>query len=169
MTVLTGRTPSQYLRFIIGDTSNVLREVPVRSVGPLGLSFPEVDLSALQDALDGFAAGRPGFEMEFGGPYDTSAAVSVAASGNAPALSGSATVLEPLNGLMTPRSWAVYIGMDAYWETGAPVFGVSRTSTSGVWVSKFQVVPGEFEMLYSARIRMIPGSAKPAWGTSAIT
>lgn len=169
MTAQVGRTPSQFLRFIIGDTSNVLREVAVRNIGPVGLTYPEVDLSALQDALDGLAAGRPGFELEFGGPYDTAAAVAAAASAAAPTLSGSATILEPLNGLTTPRSWGVYVGVNHYWEAGEPTFGISRTSTSGIWVSKFQMVPGEFELLYSARIRMIPGSAKPTWTTAAVT
>lgn len=169
MAALTGRTPSQFIRFIIGDSANVLREVPVKKIGPVGLIYPEVDLSALQDACDGFAAGRPGFELEFGGPYDTSPAVANAGDAQASALSGASVVLEPLNGQMTPRSWGVYMGITHFWTAGEPVFGISRSATSGVWVSKFQMVPGEFENMYTARIRLIPGSAKPTWGTAAIT
>lgn len=169
MAALTGRTPSKYVRFIIGDSSNVLREVPVRSIGPVGLTYPDVDLSALQDAVSGFLQGRPDFSLEIGGPFDTTAAASVAASAAAPVLSGSHTVLCPLNGDMTPRSLGIYIGVRAYWETGAPVFGISRSSTSGVLVFNYQAVPGDQDLMYTARIRLYPGSSAPAWGTAAVT
>jgi hypothetical protein len=169
MAALTGRTPSKYIRFILGDTADTLREIPVRSIGPVGLIHPEVDLSAIQDAVDGFLSGRPGFEMEFGGPFDSTAAAAVAASAAAPVLSGSHTVLNPLNGLQVPRSWGIYIGVRAYWETGAPVFGISKSATSGVLVTKYQVVPGDNDVMYTARLRLFPGSAVPAWGTAAVT
>lgn len=171
MAALTGRTPSKYIRFIIKDTGAVLREVPVNKIGNAGLTYPEVDLTAIQDAVSGFLVGIPDFEMDFEGPVDTSAAVAVAASGTAPALSGSHTVLQPLNGATTPLSWAIYIGIRAYWETGAPVFGISSSATNGVILTKYQtssVGPND-GLMYTARIRMAAGSAAPAWGTTAIT
>lgn len=169
MTALTGRTPGKFLRFVIGDTANVLREVPVDTIGEIGLTGAEVDLSAIQDAVKGFLSDQPDYEMKFGGPLDTSAAVAVAASAAAPTLSGSYTVLQPLAMGMTPRSWAIYIGIRTFWETGAPVFGISQSATSGVWVVSYKVVHDGAAMKYTAGLRLYPGSTAPAWGSSAVT
>lgn len=169
MAANTGRTPSKFLRFIIDDSAGTLREVPANRIGNIGLTYPEVDLSAFQDAVSGFLQGRPDFALEFGGAFDTVAAAAVAASGAAPVLSGSHTVLQPITGLMVPLSWGVYFGVRHYWETGEPVFGISSSATSGMLLFDYQVVPGEQDLMYSAKLRLYPGSSAPAWGTSAIT
>ena len=169
MAVQTGRTVSKYIRFILGDSSNVLREVGVNSIGEIGLTAEEVDLSAFQDAFEGFLSGQPGFELEFGGPHDTIAAAAVAASAAAPVLSGSHTVLQPIDRDTTPRSWGVYFGNRHYWETGEVTFGISRSATSGVWVSKYTLKPDGGGISYSARLRLFPGSTGMAWGTAAVT
>lgn len=77
MAALIGRTPGKFLRFILGDSADVLREVPVDTIGEIGLTGAEVDLSAIQDAVKGFLSGQPDFEMKFGGPLDTLAGKSV--------------------------------------------------------------------------------------------
>lgn len=171
MAALTGRTPSKYVRFIIKDSGGTLREIPVNKIGNVGLTSPEVELTAIQDAIQGFLLGIPGFKLDFGGPFDTTAAAAVAASAAAPVLSGSHTILNPINGLQTPLSWAIYIGVRAYWETGAPVFGISSSATNGVLVSKYEIVPGgpQDGVMYEAAICMAAGSTAPAWGTAVVT
>lgn len=166
MSALTGRTPSKFIRVLIGDTSDVLREPPVTKIGNVGLTYPEVDLTAIQDALKGFLVGIPGFSMTLTGPLDTSAAVAASATTVKPALSGSHTVLQPLNGLLVPRTFAILIGVRAYWEVGAPVFRINKSATSGMIVSEYTVTQDGEGMGYSCKIAMYPGSDLPTWETT---
>src|SRR5579859_3668112 len=158
----TTRTLSKYVRFIIKDSGATLREVPVNKIGNVGLIYPQVDLTAFQDAVKGFAPGIPDAKLTFGGPFDTSAAVAAAASGATPALSGSHTILNAVNGLLTPLSWAIYIGMGRYWSTGDPVFGISSSSTAGVLVTNYQVLDASGGLAYTADLVFYPGSTAPA-------
>lgn len=163
----TGRTVSKFFKFQIKDSGGVLRDIPVNSVNGIGLTYDEVDLTAFQDAVKGFLPGHPDFTLTISGPFSNNAAVAASSSGSAAALSGSHTVLAPLNGLMTPLSFGCYFGIQNYWTTGDPVFGLSSSSTSGVLVFDYQVDPSN--MTYTAKLRLFPGSSAPAWGTSAIT
>lgn len=168
MAALTGRTPARYTRFVIKDSGGVLREIPVDKFGDVGLTSPEVDLTAIQDAVHGFELGIPGFNLEFSGPFDTTAAVANAASAAAPALSGSHTVLYPVNGLATPLTFQLLIGVRAYWETGAPVFGLASSAVNGFLVSGYTVSGGgpDGGMMYKASLCVAAGSAVPAWGSA---
>lgn len=156
------RTVSKFTRFIIGDNGNVLRHIPVDTINGIGLTYDEVNYAAFLDAIKAVLVNLPGFAITIGGPFsNTAAAVS-------PAESGSHTVLEPLNGSMTPRSLDIQFGMGATWTAGAPQFGISQTATSGVIVTDYQVQPSNNgEVRYSAKISLLSGSAAPAWGTSA--
>lgn len=167
MAAQTGRTVKRWTRFIIKDSAGTLREVPIDSINGVGLDYPEVELTAFQDALKGVLPDTPSCEITITGPFDNSAAASVAASGAAPVLSGSHTVLNPIAGLSTPLSLGVYIGMRHYWETGEPVFGISSSSTSGFICLQYQADPSNGK--YTAKFGMYPGSSAPAWGTAAVT
>lgn len=167
MAANTGRTVKRWTRFIITDSAGTLREIPIDSINGVGLDYPMAELTAFQDALKGALPDTPQCEITIGGPFDTTAAASVAASGAAPVLSGSHTILAPLAGLATPLSLGVYIGNKHYWETGESVFGISKTSTSGFLVFQYQADPGNGK--YTAKLGMFPGSSAPAWGTAAVT
>lgn len=167
-TLSVGRTVGKYFKFVIKDSGGVLRDIPVNTVGGVGVSYTEVDVSALQDVLRGFLAGQGTVALSFGGPYDTSVAQAASASGAIAALSGSHTVLYPLNGLVTPLSFAVYVGMREYWTTGQDWgFGISSSATAGVWLSEYiaDVVGGT----YSGKLAMYPGSTAPLWQSTAFT
>ncbi len=166
MAVNTGRTPSKFVRVVIGDINGVLREPPVNKIGNVGLTYPEVDLTAIQDALKGFLQGIPGFSMTLAGPLDTSAAVAIAATTLKPALSGSHTVLQPLNGRMIPVTFGVLVGMRHYWEEGEPVFSINASATSGMIISDYQVIQNGEAMEYSCKLAMYPGSDAPTWNTT---
>ena len=95
-----------------------------------------------------------------------------AATGAAAALSGSHTVLSALSaaqaaGTAVPLSFGCYFGIRHYWETGEPVFGLTSSATNGCLLFEYTVDPGN--ATYTAKFRMSPGSAVPAWGTAAIT
>jgi hypothetical protein len=165
MPIQLGRTVSKFVKFYMSDSAGTIREIPVDSIGPVGLSYGEVDLSAFQDAVKGFLPDQPDFSLEISGPFDTAAAVAASGSASAPSLSGSHTILAPLPGLMTPLSWAVCFGMRQYYFTGEPAFGQTKTAASGVLV--FEYMPDPNAGKYSAKLRLFPGSVAPTW-TNAI-
>lgn len=161
MTAQTGRTVGHYTNFLIGDSSNVLRNIPVTTVNGVGLKYEEKDSTALQDALKGVLLAQPDLSIDIEGPFDTSAA------GTAPALSGSHTVLSALVGVNTPRTLDIQVGCMHAWESGEAQFGISRSATAGVIVSSYDVSIAD--MKYKATIKMFAGSTAPGWSTTAET
>ncbi len=161
---LTGRTVTKFWRIGIDDVNGVVREVPFDTISPVGFQYDEVELTAWQDAVKGYLTAHPDAAIDFGGPFDTSAAVGFSATTVAPALSGSHTVLYPINGLQTPLAFGIMIGIRAYWAAGDPVFGiVTASATAGYLLTKY-TVDGE---KYSARVVPFPGCT-PAWGSTII-
>jgi hypothetical protein len=161
MTSLTGRTTFKWTTLYIGDTSNVLRAIPIDSLSALGVKYDEQEVTAWQDAVKGRLPTMPDAPIEFGGPWDTSVAAS------APSLSGSHTVLNPLNGGTTPRTIDIRIGIRAAPEADSPQFGISQTATSGYVITYYDV--DMKNGTYKARAVLVPGSALPAFGTTAET
>lgn len=160
MAALTGRTVSKFTSFIIGDTSNVLRTIPVNTLSAVGLTYQEMDLTAWLDAVAGMLLNMPSSTLDIGGPFDTTAAQTVGT------MSGSHTILNPLVGLLVPRTVNIQVGIQAAWESGAPSWGLSRSATSGFLVSAYTVDLNTG--MYSASIRLFAGSSLPAWGTAAL-
>ena len=170
MAVLTGRTVGKYVQFHLDDTGDTMREIPITAINGLGLSYEEVDVSAIQDAVKGFMNGQPDYSLEISGPLDTSAAAAASTGGVAPSLSGSHTILKNLPNDLTPLSFAIYVGMQGIWDTGDPVFGLARTTGaggSGILCMNYNVDP--IASSYTATFRCAPGSAAPAWGIDYIT
>jgi hypothetical protein len=163
----TGRTVSKWTRFVVDDSSSTLREIPVSTINGVGLTYDEAEAWALQDALKAVLPNTPDASLEISGPFDNSAAVAASASGVAPALSGSHTVLSGIVGGNTPLSLGIYIGIRQIWVTGEPTWGLSASATSGFLCTDYQVDPAA--MTYTAKFRVYPGSSAPAWGTNAIT
>lgn len=163
----TGRTVSKWIRFAIDDSAGTPREIPVDSISPVGFQYDENNLTAWQDQVMGYLAGHPDAPIDITGPFDNTAAAALAASGAAPTLSGSHTVLEPISRptATSPLGLAVMFGIRGYWTAGDPVFGVvAPSATSGYLCFSYQV-EGE---KYSARFLPYPGTV-PAWGTAILT
>lgn len=159
----TGRTTPRFAKLQIEDTGGVLRDIPC-TIPATGLTFDEVDVSAMQELVKSFMSGQATFSLAISGPFDNTAAAAASASGESSAahLSGSHTVLEPLNGGNTPRAFGVYFGIQADWSTGDPVFGADNS----VIVTDYTVDPSAGT--YSAKLAHVGGGTAPAWGTSAI-
>lgn len=172
MAANTGRTVAKWCKFQVDDSAGTLRDLPINSINGVGLTFEETDLTAFQDAVKNALQGQPDFVLTIGGPFDTTAAQAASASAAAAALSGSHTVL---NGLMaavvagtdSPLAFGFYVGVRHYWETGEPAFGITGSATNGMRLFEYTVDPSN--QTYSAKFRMNPGSAAPAWGTAAYT
>lgn len=163
----TGRTVTKWMRFLVDDSSGTPREVPIDSLSPVGFVYDETDLTAYQDQVKGYLSNHPDAAIDITGPFDNLAAAAAAASGAAPVLSGSHTVLQPISvpTFTTPLGLAVMYGIRGYWTTGDPVFGiVAPSATQGYVCTKYQV-EGE---KYSASFKPYPGST-PAWGSAILT
>jgi len=167
MTANTGRTAGKWMKFQLEDSGGVLRDVPITSINGLGLTNSEVDVSAIQDAVKGFLTGQPDYSLEISGPVDNSVAQAASASAAAAALSGSHIVLSDLAGGVTPLGFGIYCGIQHYWETGEPVFGLASSASAGIICINYNVNP--IDGTYTATFRLYPASTAPAWGTAAIS
>ena len=170
MAIKTGRTVGKYVKFQIEDSGAVYRDIPVTSINGLGLTYEEVDVSAIQDAVRGFLNGQPDYSLEISGPFDTSAAVAASSTSlSAAALSGSHTVLNDLPNDLTPLGFGIYVGIRQNWSTGEPVFGISSDAagTNGILCMNYNVDPNS--MTYTASFKLYPGSSAPTWGTALIS
>ena len=167
MAAQTGRTVARFVKVQIKDPAT-LRDIPVNAINGVGLDYDEIEIVAWQDAIKGVLTGQPNESLELTGPWDTSAAQAASGSTQAAALSGSHTVLQPLNGALTPVTVAIYMGVRHNWETGEPVFGLSNSvATNGYIVVAYDV--DWSNSTYKAKLRLASGSAAPAWGTAALT
>lgn len=166
MAAQTGRTVSRFIKVQVGDSGNTLRDIPVDSIGDVGLTYEPVDLTAYQDAVKGYLSNTPGAAISITGPFDTSAAQSASGTGATPALSGSHTVLSAIAGDNLPHTVAIYFGVRHNWETGEPVFGLARSGTAAGYTLVEYTVTGDAK--YKATFQPIPGSTIPGWGTAAL-
>lgn len=158
----TGRTVSRWVRFVLDDSGGTLREIPINSVNGVGLEYPETDVSAFQDAVKGVLSDQPDCTITVTGPFDNAVVAACAASGLAPTLSGSHTVLKALVGTNIICALGVLIGIRGYYTTGDPAFGLNYSAgVSGFICTAY--TPNPDDGTYSATFRCYPGSAAPSW------
>ena len=158
-----GRTVGKFCKFQISDSASTLRDIPVNSFGSVGLTYAEQDVSALQEAITSVLSGQGSFSTTITGPWDNTAAVAGSTTGARPALSGSHTVLEPLNGGVVPKSFGIYLGVRADWAAGDPVFGAIKS----VLITGYTVDPAAGT--YSCKIATAGNRTNdPDWGTAQI-
>ena len=161
MTANVGRTTSNWVSFNVDDSSGTLRTIPVDSINGVGLTYPELDLTAFQDKVRGVLPETPDCTITITGPFDTTTAQA------AGTLSGSHTVLSAIAGGVTPLSLDVQMGIRHAWESGEPQFGLTASPSTGFLCLEYTVDPSAGK--YSAKFRCNPGSDAPAWGTTAET
>jgi len=155
MAAQTGRTTQKWVSFYVKDSGGTLRNIPVDSINGVGLTYDEVELTAFTDAIKGVLPAHPDCTITITGPFDTTA------------LTGSHTVLSGIVGGTTPLSLDVRVGIRHDWESGEPQFGITSSATNGFLCTEYQVDVNAGK--YSAKFRLAPGSAAPAWGTTAET
>ena len=162
-----GRSVSKFFKYQQDDSGGVVRDIAVTTIGGIGVVYDQIDLTALADALKGFMSGHGDVAIPITGPFSNTAAQAASASGAAAAYSGSHIVLSAVNGGVTPLTFGAYFGIQSLWSTGDPCFGITSSATSGILVFDYIVDPST--MMYSANLKMFPGSSLPAWGTAAFT
>jgi len=163
----TGRTVSKWTRFCVDDSAGTPREIGVDSISPVGFAYDEEDLTAYQDQVKGYLANHPDAPIDISGPFSNLAAAAISASGAAPVLSGSHAVLAPISAptFTTPLGLWIGFGIQGWWTTGDPAFGVIAPSANSGYVCTKYTVEGA---KYSARFVPYPGTV-PAWVTAIIT
>ena len=166
MAVQVGRTQGKWIKVQIDDSGGVVRDIPVTTINGVGITAPYVDLTALQDTIQGGFVGQGQMEITIEGPFDTTAAVTASVTAEAAAISGSHIVLSGINNGVTPLTFGVYYGMRQVWIAGEPSFGLTSSATVGMLCRDYTV---NSNGTYSAIIYMFPGSTTPAWGTAAFT
>lgn len=161
----TGRTSPRFVKFQIEDAGGTMRDILVKSFGNVGLTYDELDVSGLQELVKSFVSGQANFSLELTGPLDTRAAATASASGQHAEdyMSGSHTILEPLNGGLTAKSFGVYFGIQGDWATNDPVFG----AVDSIIVTGYTANP--VDQTYSCKIVKAAAAVNdPDWGTVAI-
>ncbi len=163
----TGRTHQKFVKVQIDDSGGTLRDIPVNTIGDVGLTSEAQDQTAWQDLIMSSMVGLPSFETTIGGPFSNLAAASASGSGAAPTLSGSHTVLAGINNANTPLTFGVYVGIQDNWSSGDPAFGLTSSATVGFLLHDYLV--NLDTMTYTAKIVLFAGSSAPAWGTAVFT
>ena len=92
----------------------------------------------------------PRSRVEIGGPFETTAH----------------GYLSGIVGGTTPLSLDVRFGIRQAWEVGEPQFGITSNATDGYLCFSYVV---HSDLTFSAQFNLAPGSAAPAWGTTAET
>ena len=153
MTAQTGRTHERFIQVLLGDNANALQDLSayVASAGPIGLKFDTVNVEGYSDAVHNFLTGRPGAPITLTSPFDTVLNAQLAT----------------LNGVLTPRTFAVQFGIRHAWVAGEPVFGLQRTSTTSGYIVTSHLVDSK-TMVITATLEVY-GPTVPAWGTAALT
>ena len=154
MAAKTGRSVSKYLTFKLEDSGQSIRTVVgVKSISGVGVTYGEMDVTALNDAMVNVLNGQGDMSISVTGHLDSTADT------------GFHTVFSALNGLQVPLTMDIQLGIRQAWDA-EPQFGISGTATSGVIVTSYVVNVDNMEA--TATLRVFGGTA-PAWGTSAET
>ena len=155
MTAQTGRTVEKWVTFKLDDSGLTLRTITgVKSINGVGLTYDEMDVTALADALKNVLPGHPDLSITVVSKFDTTADT------------GSHIVFSGVNGGNTPLGMDIQIGMRHAWEDTEPQFGITASATSGMICTSYVVDVNAGE---STAILKVMGPTAPAWGGTAET
>ena len=150
MAALTGRTHAKHLTIKLDNSGGTLTDITayVNSIGTVGLVYDSQDVTAFSDGVKNIVIGQPAAPLTIGGPFDT--VMHAHAIG--------------INGVATPLSLDIQVGIRAAWEAGAPQFGITSSASSGYLMTGYTVDMGA--NTWSAQLDVF-GPTAPAWGTAA--
>ena len=150
MTANTGRSIAKHLTIKLDNSAGTLTDVSayVDNVGSVGLEYATQDVTAYSDGVRNVVIGQPSAPLAISGPFDTVMHAQMIS----------------LNGVATPLSLDIQVGVRHAWEAGEPQFGISMSATSGYLVHDYKVDINANR--WSARLDVF-GPTAPAWGTTA--
>lgn len=116
MTAQTGRTNNKFISVFLNNAAGVLTDLTAytKSVGAVGIKYDQQDVTALNDGSKNYTIGWGDAPISITFQFDT-------------------TVLAHLIALPTTQPLALDIrfGIRQAYTSGEPVFGISKTATSG--------------------------------------
>jgi len=145
----TGKTTGRYVKILLDDSGGTPRDITasVSTIGGIGLSNEQVDVTTLSDSVMQYLSGRGDSTIELGGPFNNTATT------------GAHGVLSGLNGTNTAATLTIQIGIRAAPTTGDPEWEGEYV------VLAYPVNVGLNEVTWSATLKPAFGAATPAWGT----
>ncbi len=145
----TGKTTGRYVKILLDDSGGTPRDITasVSTIGGIGLSNEQVDVTTLSDSVMQYLSGRGDSTIELGGPFNNTATT------------GAHGVLSGLNGTNTAATLTIQIGIRAAPTTGDPEWEGEYV------VLTYPVNVGLNEVTWSATLKPAFGAANPAWGT----
>ena len=145
----TGKTHSRYIKVLLDNAGGSPQDITasVDSIGDIGLTYDQADVTAINDSVMQYLAGRGDADIQLGGPFNNTATT------------GAHVVLTGLNGANTAATLTVQIGIRAAPTTGDPEF-------EGEFVVTKYTVSGDMSApKWSASLKPAFGTSAPAWGT----
>ena len=152
MTAQTGRTNARWLGVFLDNGSGTLTDLSsyISEVSQFGLTYDTTDVTAFADAVKNITIGKPGAPITLTGPLDTTLITHVSA----------------INGVSTPLTLDLRMGIRHAWEAGEPQFGITSSSTVGYVVHSMTV--DWMNQKLSLNLDVM-GATAPAFGTAAET
>lgn len=152
MTAQTGRTHAKHIKVYLDNSGGTLTDITAytNNVGTIGLTYETQDVTAFSDGVKNIVIGQPTAPLTIGGPFDTTIH----------------THMTGINGVATPLSLDIQIGIRHTWEAGEPQFGITSSATVGYLCHSYTVDIGA--NTWSAQLDVY-GATAPAWGTAAET
>lgn len=145
----TGKTHSRYIKVLLDDSGGTPRDITssISSIGDIGLNYDQADVTAINDSVMQYLAGRGDSDVNFSGPFNNTATT------------GAHTVFTGLNGANTAATLTVQVGIRAAATSGDPEF-------EGEYVVTSYLISGDMSNLtWSAALKPAFGASAPAWGT----
>ncbi|MCR4308372.1 MAG: hypothetical protein NUV80_07525, partial [Candidatus Berkelbacteria bacterium] len=127
MTAQTGRTHSKWLTVKVDNAAGALTDISAytSSISAFGLTYDVQDVTAFSDLVKNVVIGQPVAAFTLGGPIDTVIITHMAA----------------INGVGTPLSVDLQMGIRHAWEATEPQYGITSSASSGFVCNAFTVDP----------------------------
>ena len=147
MAAQTGRTNSRFTEFWLDNSSGTLTDLSLyaKSVGTVGLTHEEQDVTAYKDGIKNFTIGRPDAPIQVVFQNDTVVFAHLLALDH-----------------VTPLSLDVRFGIrQSPQVTGEPCFGISSSATSGYLFKDWTMTDTEITATFS-----VFGTTSPSFATT---
>ena len=149
MTANSGRTNAKYIGFWLDNSSGTLTDLTAytKSVGTVGLTYDEQDVTAYSDGVKNVTIGRADAPLSVVFQMDTVPFAHLIALSR-----------------VTPLTLDVRFGIRQTWTSGEPVFGITSSATSGYLLKDLTIIETEITATFS-----VFGPTAPDFATTAHT
>lgn len=149
MAANTGRTNAKYIGFFLDNAAGTLTDLTAytKSIGTVGLTFEEQDVTAYSDGVKNVTIGRADAPLSITFQWDTVVFAHLIALSRT-----------------TPLSLDIRFGIRHDWEAGEPTFGISSSATSGYLLKDLTATDTEITASF-----VVFGPTAPGWAIAAHT